>query len=90
MHRRPPRYPILHLVAQTQGIVGVVTAVVAASFVGLALAGWSAQVAWVLAAVVFVLTVVVLFVYWQRSLAEIQAGVVPLYPTPPEDMGAPF
>jgi len=90
MHRRPPRYPILHLVAQTQGIVGIVTGVVAASFVGLAVAGWSAQVAWVLAAVVFVLTVVILFVYWQRSLAEIQAAIVPLYPTPPDDVGAPF
>lgn len=90
MQRRPPRFPILHLVAQTQGIVGVVTAVVAASFVGLALAGWNAAVAWVLAAIVFVLTVVILFVYWQRSLAELQAGIVPLYPTPPEEIGAPF
>jgi hypothetical protein len=90
MSRRPPRYPILHLLAQTQGIVGVVTAAVAASFVGLGLARFHAGAAWVLAAVSFVLVVLALFTYWQRSLAELQASITPLYPTPPEDLGAPF
>jgi hypothetical protein len=90
MSRRPPRYPILHLLAQTQGIVGIVTAAVAASFAGLALAGVHPALAWAVAAVVFTATVAALFAWWQRSLAELQAGIAPLYPTPPDEVGAPF
>jgi hypothetical protein len=69
MSRRPPRYPILHLLAQTQGIVGIVTAAVAASFAGLALSGIHPTVAWVGAAVVFVATVVALFT-WLGAVAR--------------------
>jgi hypothetical protein len=39
MSRRLPRIRLLYLVVQTQGIVGVITAVVSAAFIALATAG---------------------------------------------------
>ncbi len=90
MNRRPPRYPLLNQISQTQGIVGVITGVVAASIAGLALAWTSPLVSWLAAVAVFVLTVAVQFAYWQRSLAEIQAAVRPLSMTPTDEVGAPF
>jgi hypothetical protein len=90
MNRRPPRYPLLNMVAQTQGIVGVITGTVAAAIAGLALTWTSALVSWLAAAAVLVLTVAVLFAYWQRSLAEIQAAILPLSSTPADEVGAPF
>jgi hypothetical protein len=90
MSRRPPRYPLLNMVAQTQGIVGVITGVVAASVASLAII-WAGPVVWWLAgAAAFLLTVVLLFIYWQRSLAEVQAAVRPLSSTPADEVGAPF
>jgi hypothetical protein len=90
MNRRPPRYALLNMIAQTQGIVGVITGAVAAAIAGLALAGTSPIVSWVAALVALLLTVAVLFVYWQRSLAEIQAAIRPLSSTPADELGAPF
>jgi hypothetical protein len=90
MHRRPPRYPLLGLIAQTQGIVGVITGAVAATIAGLALSWTSPLVSWLAAAGALLLTVVVLFVFWQRSFAEIQASVRPLSSTPADELGAPF
>jgi hypothetical protein len=34
--------------------------------------------------------VAVLFAYWQRSLAEIQAAIRPLSSTPADELDAPF
>jgi hypothetical protein len=31
-----------------------------------------------------------LFVYWQRSLNDLQSAIRPRYPTPPDEIGAPF
>jgi hypothetical protein len=90
MSRRPPRRRLPYLVVQTQGIVGVVTAAVAAGIGGIALSTAGALAAGVAAAVAFVATLMVLFTYWQRSLAEIQSAVKPLYPTPPDEVDAPF
>jgi hypothetical protein len=90
MHRRPPRFPLVNMIAQTQGIVGVITGAVAASIVGLALSWTSPLVSWLAAAAALLLTVAVLFAYWQRSLAEIQAAVRPLSSTPADELGAPF
>jgi hypothetical protein len=42
MTLRPPRFQLLHLTAQTQGIVGIVTAVVAAGCAGIARTRWVA------------------------------------------------
>jgi hypothetical protein len=90
MHRRPPRYPLLNMIAQTQGIVGVITGAVAASIAGLALSWTNPLVSWLAAAGALLLTVAVLFAYWQRSLAEIQSAVRPLSSTPADELGAPF
>ena len=90
MNRRPPRYALLNMIAQTQGIVGVITGAVAASIAGLALSGASPVVGWLAAAGAFLLTVAVLFAYWRRSLAEIQAAIRPLSSTPADEVGAPF
>jgi hypothetical protein len=90
MNRRPPRYPLLNMIAQTQGVVGVITGGVAASIAGLALS-WTNPLAWWLAALgAFLVTVAVLFAYWQRSLAEIQGAIRPLSITPTDELGAPF
>lgn len=90
MRRRPPRYPLLGMVAQTQGIVGVVTGAVAAAIAGLALNGTNPLVSWVAALGGLVVTVAILFTYWRRSLAEIQGAIKPLSSTPPDEVGAPF
>jgi hypothetical protein len=90
MNRRPPRYALLNMIAQTQGIVGVITGAVASAIAGLALSGTGPVVAWLAAAIALVLTVTVLFVYWQRSLADIQAAIRPLSSTPADEVGSPF
>jgi hypothetical protein len=90
MNRRPPRYPLLNMISQTQGIVGIITGVVAASIAGLALSWTNPLVSWLAAAGALLLTVAVLFAYWQRSFAEIQAAVRPLSSTPTDELGAPF
>jgi hypothetical protein len=90
MNRRPPRYPLLNMIAQTQGIVGIITGAVAAAIAGLALSAPGPAVAWLAAAAALLLTVVALFAYWQRSLAEIQAAIRPLSSTPADELGAPF
>lgn len=90
MSRRPPRYRLLYLVVQTQGIVGVVSAAVAAAFGGLAAAPYGPAAASVVAAVAFVVALAALFIYWQRSLAELRVSIRPLYPTPPEEIDASF
>jgi hypothetical protein len=90
MNRRPPRYSLLNMIAQTQGIVGVITGAVAASIAGLALIWASPPVSWLAAAGALLFTVAVLFVYWQRSLAEIQGAIRPLSSTPTDEVGAPF
>jgi hypothetical protein len=90
MNRRPPRFPVLNMIAQTQGIVGVITGVVAGATAGLALIWTSPVISWLAAAGALLLTVALLFAYWQRSLAEIQAAVRPLSSTPTDELGAPF
>lgn len=85
MGRHPPRNTLLHMVVQTQGVVGVITAAVAAAFGWLGAAPASAAVAAVLAAVAFVGTLAVLLAYWQRSLAELRNSIRPIHPTPQGD-----
>jgi hypothetical protein len=90
MNRRPPRFPLLNMIAQTQGIVGIITGAVAAAIAGVALSATGPAVAWLAAAAALLLTVVALFAYWQRSLAEIQAAIRPLSSTPADELGAQF
>ena len=90
MRRHPPRYVFPNLVAQTQGIVGVVAAAVAAALVGLAAAPAGDVAAWASAALAFAATVIGLFTYWQRSFSELQRSIEPISPTPPDEIGAPF
>jgi hypothetical protein len=38
----------------------------------------------------FLITLIVLLVYWQRSLVNIRAGIRSIHPTPSERLSAPF
>jgi hypothetical protein len=38
----------------------------------------------------FLVTLVALFVYWHRSLADIRAAIRPLHPTPSDRVNEPF
>jgi len=83
MAGRRPRFELLHLTVQTQGIVGIVTAVVAAGCAGLAVSPADSVVAsWLLAAAAFLVTLAALFIYWHRSLADMRAVIHPIHPTP--------
>ncbi len=90
MQRQRPRRSALALVVQTQGVVGVITGAVAAAFVALASIPIGTVAASIAAAAAFVMVVAVLFVYWQRSLAELGRAIRPLYPTPSDEVGRPF
>jgi hypothetical protein len=90
MSRRPPRFPILNLIVQMQGLVGVVTAALAAVFAGIAFLPLGVAAAWGVAAVGFVGTITALFVYWRRSLNELWSSIESRYPTPPDEVDAPF
>ena len=90
IHRRRPRLPLLYLAVQTQGIVGIVTAGVAAALTAIALGWISTLVAWASAIVAFLVTVAALFTYWQLSLRELFGSIRPINPTPPDQLEAPF
>jgi hypothetical protein len=90
MSIHPPRYQLLYLIVQTQGMVGIVTAAVAAAFIGLLVAPTGDGAAWGAAALTFVTVAVLLISYWQRSLRGLQASLRSEFPTPPEEYGAPF
>ena len=91
MAGRPPRFQLLNLIAQTQGIVGVITSAVAAAFAGMAAAPLGPVVAIaVVSPLAFVLVLAALMVYWQRSLRDVVSSMRPLYPTPPEELDAPY
>jgi hypothetical protein len=87
---RPPRHRLVFAIAQTQGIVGVSCAALAAAIVGLATAPIGVAVAWLVALATFALTCGGLLVYWQRSIAEILRTIRPLHPTPPDELDAPI
>lgn len=90
MRVQPPRSQVVYLVVQTQGMVGIVTAAVAAAFVGLLVAPTGDVTAWLAAASTFVVVAVGLFAAWQRSLRALQASIRAEFPTPPDEHGAPF
>ena len=92
MSRRPPRYRLLYLIVQTQGIVGVVTGIIVAAIAGLAtlMVAPAGLGPWFLAVIAFLATVGMLVTYWQRSLAELEAAIDPRFPTPSDEVDAPF
>ena len=90
MRRKRPRFRLLHLTVQTQGIVGIVTAVVAAGCGELAASPAGSVVVWLVAALAFLVTMVALFVYWHRSLADMRAAIRPIHPTPTDRLNVPI
>ena len=90
MIRRPPKNALRHLVVQTQGIVGVVTAAVAGAFGGLAAAPTGTVVSAGVASAAFLVTLTALLVYWRRSFAELTRSIQPINPITPEEIDAPF
>jgi len=90
IRRRPPRYRLIFALVQSQGIVAVMCAALAAAIGGLATAAFSPTAAWLLATLAFGVTLVALFTYWNRSLNEIRAAIEPIHPTPPEELNAPI
>jgi hypothetical protein len=83
MRLRPPRSRLVLGLVQTQGIVAVVSAALAGIIGGLATAWVTAVGSWLLGGAAFVVTLVLLFGYWSRSLREIRVAIRPLNPTPP-------
>jgi hypothetical protein len=93
IRRRRPRFPLLYLAVQTQGIVGIVTAGVAAVLAAIAVGQIgtpSSLVEWGSALVAFLITVAALFTYWQLSLRELFGSMRPINPTPPDQLEALF
>ena len=85
MHRKRPRFRLLHLSVQTQGIVGIVAAAVAGGCGALAGSPSGPAVSWSVAAVAFLVTLSLLFTYWHRSLLDMQTVLQPMFPTPPAE-----
>ena len=90
MHQRAPRYGLAVAMVQTQGIVGVVCAVLAAAIGGLASVGAGPVLVWSVAGTTFVITLVALIVYWRRSFDGLRKSIRPINPTPPDEVDAPF
>jgi hypothetical protein len=87
---RPPRYRLVFALVQTQGIVGVSCAALAAGIAGLLVGQLHVALAWAVALAAFAVTLAALVRYWNRSLEEIRRAVRPLYPTPIEEADAPI
>lgn len=90
IRRGVPRYRLVFALVQTQGIVAVMCAALAAAIAGLAVGLVSDALAWLVAAIAFALTLVILFAYWNRSVDDIRAAIRPLHPMPPEELDAPI
>jgi hypothetical protein len=84
MRLRPPSRRIVFALVQTQGIVAVMTSAVAGVTAGLAASLVSAVLAWIVGGVAFLVTCILLFSYWTRSLREIRSAIRPMNPTPPD------
>jgi hypothetical protein len=81
---QPPRHRLVFALVQTQGIVAVMSAVLAGSVVGVAIAPFSDVLAWLLAIGAFGLVLFGLFLYWGRQLDELRSAIDTRFPTPPE------
>jgi hypothetical protein len=87
---RPPRFRLALMLSQTQGIVAVICAALAGIIGWVATAPFDSAVAWGVAAVAFVVVLAALLIYWNRSIAQLQGAIRPMFPTPPEAIDAPI
>jgi hypothetical protein len=87
---RAPRFRLVFALSQTQGIVAVICAALAGIIGWIATAGFDSTVAWGVAAVAFVFVLAALLIYWNRSIAQLQAAIRPMFPTPPDAIDAPI
>lgn len=85
---RPPRYPLVFALIQTQGIVAVMSAALAGAIAGFAIAPLNHRLAWIAAPLAFVVILVLLMGFWRRSFGEMRAALRPISPTPPEGLEA--
>ena len=85
---RPPRPRLMFAIAQTQGIVAVISAALAGIIGGIATFWFDSDLAWGVAALAFVLVLAALLTYWSRSFGELQRAIHPLFPTPPGSIDA--
>lgn len=79
---RPPRHRLVFALVQTQGVVGVMSAAIAGAIGGFAVAPLTAWLPWVVAPLVFVVTLILLMRHWNRSYWEIRSALRPISPTP--------
>lgn len=78
---RRPRHRLVFALVQTQGIVGVMCAALAAVIAGLVGALMDQWLGWAAGAIAFTGTLILLLAYWQRSVAEVRDAIRPLHPT---------
>jgi hypothetical protein len=90
MPGRVPRFRLVYLVVQTQGIVGLITGVVAGAVLALALDEILPGLTLPIAFAGFLATVGAQFAYWQRAIADLSASLRPINPTPPDEIDAPI
>jgi hypothetical protein len=91
MTRRGPRFRLVYAVVQVPGVVAIVDAVVASALVLLAATRIGAPFGLVVVAAVgtFLVVAAILLVGWQRSMAELEDSLTPLFPTPPDALDRP-
>jgi hypothetical protein len=87
---RPPRSRLAFALSQTQGIVAVICAALAGVIGWIATEMLDSALVWVVATVAFVVVLAGLMVYWNRSVAQLQAAIRPMFPTPPDAVDAPI
>jgi len=87
---RAPRFRLVFALSQTQGIVAVICAALAGIIAWIGTAYFDSTVAWGVAAIAFVAVLAALLIYWNRSFAQLQAAIRPMFPTPTEEIDAPI
>ena len=87
---RPPRPRLMFAIAQTQGIVAVISAALAGIIGGIASAWFDSVVSCGVAAIAFIAVLATLLAYWSRSFGELQKAIHPMFPTPPGAVDAPI
>jgi hypothetical protein len=85
---RAPQPRLIFALVQTPGIVSVICAALAGVIAWIASAWFVSAVAWLVAGLIFVVVLASLLFYWNRSFAQIQAAIRPMFPTPPEAIDA--
>jgi hypothetical protein len=87
---RAPRRRLVFALVQTNGIVAVICAALAGIIGRIATDSFASPVAWGITALAFVVTLAALLTYWNRSIAQLQKAIRPMFPTPKEAMDAPI